>query len=130
MGDPRQSDLGRGISSINWGQNYGGAAAPVMSALAGGNGTGDPAGNAAIFQNQLNTQRVGNEAEAARRKSEYDAGIVAQQNSARNAANQANQNYLNQQSTLAQSTADEDAYTAARNAARKAKGTTLFGAWG
>jgi len=45
------------------------------------------------------------------------------------ASTDANNAYQSQQATLNQSLADEDAFTAARNAARRAKGTSLFGAY-
>jgi len=53
-----------------------------------------------------------------------------QQQEQQAAAQKAQQDKLNQYNLSQQSIADEDAFTKARNAARRAQGQTLFGAWG
>lgn len=60
-------------------------------------------------------------------------GIVNQNNQLeqkRLADEKRNKEYQDQQAGISKSIADEDAFTRARNAARREKGNTLFGAWG
>lgn len=54
---------------------------------------------------------------------------AAQAEAAQRARDKQNQDYLKSQQTVASGIADEDAFMQARNAARRAKGNKLFGAF-
>lgn len=66
-------------------------------------------------------------------KAQYYAGQDAAQQQAlqgQQAAYKKNQDYLKGQADLTQQASDADAFTNARNAARKARGNSIFSAWG
>lgn len=69
----------------------------------------------------------GQQQDQARRQAEY-AGWNQQMNQ-QQAAQKRNQDYLNRYSADQAATADADAYQRAKDAARRAKGTQLFGAY-
>ncbi len=75
-------------------------------------------------------QKSGADTALAAMNKDAQAKQLDRQNQAALRGQQENQAYQNEQNALTQSTADEDAFTAARNAARRAKGNTLYQGWG
>ncbi len=139
--DPRQSTLGQYAQG-----NYGEALNQTMGGIGNvrnvGNdlgktlwnpiGAGLDLGNSIGGQPQATKRRQQDEqnqaADYAGFQKEQNAQAVARDQQA--AAQKAQQDKLNSYNLQQQTASEEDAFTQARNAARRARGTTLFGAWG
>lgn len=81
------------------------------------------------------TDRAGAAAQGAQeqqygQQQQANAAANAAQQAATNTANTTNQTYLTNQANTLQAQQGEDAFNAARNAARQKNGTTLYGGWG
>lgn len=139
--DPNQSTLGafgRGEYGNAFNQTVGGLKNTVKAGADIGLGALNPQKTYSDLYNS-----VGGEPQAAERRqrditnqnADNDALVQQEQmqqqaGQQQAAAQKAQQDKLNSYNLQQQGVADEDAFTQARNAARKAKGTSLFSAWG
>ncbi len=139
--DPRNSMLGQAAQG-NWGeagrgamgglqnaagfnaQLLGGLASPAAS-IAGlvDSASGQPQAAARHKKDELSSEQLG-----AQQQGERQAGEAQQARAAADARR--NAEFLTGQATANQTAADEDAFTAARNASRRARGNTLYQGWG
>lgn len=127
-------EAGRGLAggvqnSMNLNKDLlGGLAAPLGGIRDVGESMfGTPQAAMRKRRDDLNAAQQGAQEQAQGNQQRQQEAYNAQQLASQNQANQA---YQTGQATQDQSLAAEDAFTQARNAARKAKGQTLFGGWG
>ena len=129
--DPRKSSVGK-----LWGGDVGGFAGDVGSGLSDVASKGQKVNEFMLNPIGTTAQAFGGKGNVSDAPSDEYLGeqqAMGQANAAeqaQRAKDKQNQDYLKSQQTMTQGVADEDAFIQARNAARKAKGNSLFGAWG
>lgn len=138
--NPLNSTPGQAVRG-NWGEAGRGAMGGIENAAALSGQLASAALNPTGAIDSL-SQSISGETQAAQRRKRDLAGVdardaqLASERAAADAqarqtaeANKRNQDYQSQQASMSAALGAEDAFTKARNAARKAKGTQLFGAF-
>lgn len=122
--DPGQSDIGRGLGNVGkFGANL--MLGGIPNAVEQSNRVEAEERHGGDVQQQMDSQ--------AQEQDRFRQGLYQQNlNAERQKADKEklDRSLLEDQSGLARSQSEEDAFIQARNAARKAKGNTLFQAWG